>query len=133
MVTTSATSVECFMSQMSRAAASLSPRFFLPCQSFSPMNPPCERYGGALNIHLQSWSSKNFSTEELSILERILSYLHAPTKLVLRSEQMSLTGPPMVRKCLKAFIKLDVLRVSMSSMWMALMLIQVNSTAHRLL
>ena len=64
--------------------------------------PPMWEAWGALNIHLQPWSRKNFSTEVSSILEGILSSLHALTKFGPLLERMSLTGPLVARKRLRA-------------------------------
>lgn len=78
-------------------------------------------------------SERYLSTRSVSRFEVIFNSLQAPTKLVPLSERMCLTGPLIEMKRLRALIKLDVSKDSVTSMCTALMHIQVNMTAQRLL
>ncbi|MEE6499662.1 hypothetical protein FKM82_025183 [Ascaphus truei] len=78
-----------------------------------------------------SWSRK-YLLILLSLLS-ICNSLHAPTKLVPQSERICLTGPLTAKNLLRAFMKLEASIDSITSMCIARILMQVKSTAHRLL
>lgn len=94
--------------------------------------PMCDECGG-LKVHMQPWSDRNCSTAFSSTLEGICRSLQAPMKLVPLSERIRFTGPRIARNLLKALMKLEVSRDSITSIWMALTHRHANSTAHLLL
>lgn len=94
--------------------------------------PMCDEWGG-LNVHVQLWSDRNCSSAFSSMLEGICKSLQALMKLVPLSERICFTGPRIAKNLLKALMKLEVFRDSITSMWTALMFRHVNSTAHLLL
>lgn len=59
--------------------------------------------------------------------------LHAPIKFVPLSERSCLGGPRIAKNRRQAFMKLEVDMDSNTSMCVALVLMHVNNTAHRLL
>lgn len=88
---------------------------------------------GWLKVQEQPGSVRKRTMEAWFRLERILSSRQTQIKLVPLSNPRCLTGPQMARKRLSEFMKLEVSRDSMTSMWTALTAIQVNIKAHLLL
>ena len=95
--------------------------------------PACDEWG-ALKSQSQPSEAKYDWISLLSIsLSEAWSSLYALTKLVPQSEQSCITGPHKARNLHNALIKLEESIDSISSMCMALVVRQVNSTAQRLL
>ena len=66
-------------------------------------------------------TSEGFSTSSSS--------LRAPTKLDPQSEHRRMTGPHSARNLRRVFIKLEVSMALMTSMWIAHIVMHMNSTA----
>ncbi|MGH0131374.1 UNVERIFIED_CONTAM: hypothetical protein FKN15_045925 [Acipenser sinensis] len=99
----------------------------------SHVPPICDECGG-LNTQVHLRSRRNFSTLVWSGLgESSFISLQAPTKLVPQSDCSCLAGPLMEKNLRNAFMKLEELIDSTTSMWIALVHMQVKSTAHLLL
>ncbi|KAH3789340.1 hypothetical protein DPMN_167515 [Dreissena polymorpha] len=95
--------------------------------------PICEACGG-LKIHIAPFSLMNFLTAASStFIVLIPSSLALPTKLVPLSERKNLTSPLRAINLLRALINAEELSESTTSMWTALVVMQVNSIAQRVL